>query len=45
MVVALGETRDVSAVGPLAEVLSDEDEEVRARAREALEKIRETRVF
>lgn len=45
VVVALGETRDVSAVGPLAEVLNDEDEEVRARAREALEKIRETRVF
>lgn len=45
VVVALGETRDVSAVGPLAEVLNDEDPEVQARAREALERIRETRVF
>ena len=45
VVVALGETRDVSAVGPLAEVLNDQDDEVRARAREALEKIRESRVF
>lgn len=45
VVVALGETRDVTAVGPLAEVLNDEDAEVQARAREALEKIRETRVF
>ncbi|HEX6230134.1 MAG TPA: HEAT repeat domain-containing protein [Actinomycetota bacterium] len=45
VVVALGETRDVSAVGPLAEVLNDEDEEVQLRAREALEKIRESRVF
>jgi HEAT repeat protein len=45
VVVALGETRDVLAVGPLAEVLNDEDEEVRVRAREALERIRESRVF
>jgi HEAT repeat protein len=45
VVIALGETRDVAAVGPLAEVLNDDDEEVRARARESLEKIRETRVF
>jgi HEAT repeat protein len=45
VVVALGETRDVAAVGPLAEVLNDEDEVVRARAAEALEKIRESRVF
>jgi HEAT repeat protein len=45
VVVALGETRDVSAVGPLAEVLEDDDEEVRIRAREALERIRESRVF
>lgn len=45
VVVALGETRDVTAVGPLAEVLEDQDAEVRARAREALEKIRETQVF
>lgn len=45
VVVALGETRDVSAVGPLAEVLNDEDDEVRVRAGEALERIRETRVF
>jgi HEAT repeat protein len=44
-VIALGETRDIAAVGPLAEVLDDDDEEVRARARESLEKIRETRVF
>lgn len=45
VVVALGETRAVEAVGPLAEVLEDEDQEVRVRAREALEKIRESRVF
>ena len=45
VVVALGETRDVTAVGPLAEVLDDEDQGVRERAREALEKIRESRVF
>lgn len=45
VVVALGETRAVSAVGPLAEVLNDEDQEVAVRAREALEKIRESRVF
>jgi HEAT repeat protein len=45
VVIALGETRDIAAVGPLAEVLDDDDEEVRARARESLEKIRETRVF
>ncbi len=45
VVIALGETRTVSAVGALAEVLDDEDEEVRVRAREALEKIRETRVL
>jgi HEAT repeat protein len=45
VVVALGETRDVTAVGPLAEVLNDQDPEIRARAREALEKIRETQVF
>jgi HEAT repeat protein len=44
-VVALGETRDVTAVGPLAKVLNDQDEEVRVRAREALEKIRESSVF
>ena len=45
VVVALGETRDMTAVGPLAEVLNDEDPEVQARAREALEKIRDSRVF
>ena len=45
VVVAPGETRDVTAVGPLAEVLNDQDEEVRIRAREAIEKIRESRVF
>lgn len=45
VVIALGETRDVSAVGPLSEVLDDDDEHVRTRAREALEKIRESRVF
>lgn len=45
VIVALGETRAIEAVGPLAEVLEDEDEEVRARARESLEKIRESRVF
>ena len=45
VVVALGETRDVSAVGPLAEVLNDPDAEVQLRAREALEKIRDSRVF
>lgn len=43
--VALGETRDMTAVGPLAEVLNDEDPEVQVRAREALEKIRDSRVF
>lgn len=43
--VALGETRDVSAVEPLSELLGDEDPLVRVRAREALEKIRESRVF
>ncbi|MGZ5290700.1 MAG: HEAT repeat domain-containing protein [Actinomycetota bacterium] len=45
VVMALGETREVTAVGPLAEVLNDDDPDVRARAREALEKIRESRVF
>jgi HEAT repeat protein len=45
VVAALGETHAVTAVGPLAELLNDEDEEVRIRAREALEKIRDSRVF
>ena len=43
--IALGETRDVAAVEPLTPALKDEDATVRARAREALEKIRESRVF
>lgn len=43
--IALGETRDVAAVAPLTVALEDGDPEVRRRAREALEKIRESRVF
>ena len=43
--IALGETRDMSAVEPLTAALKDEDPTVRARAQEALEKIRESPVF
>jgi HEAT repeat protein len=43
--IALGETRDIAAAEPLVEALKDEDETVRIRAREALEKIRESPVF
>jgi HEAT repeat protein len=42
---ALGETRDVAAVEPLTRALEDADPTVQAKAREALEKIRESRVF
>ncbi|HZD17528.1 MAG TPA: HEAT repeat domain-containing protein [Actinomycetota bacterium] len=44
-VLALGETRAFSAVEPLMACLRDEDATVRARARESIEKIRESRVF
>lgn len=44
-VIALGETRDVAAVEPLTRALEDEDEAVRVRAREALERLRESPVF
>ncbi len=43
--IALGETRDLSAVEPLTEALDDRDATVRLRVREALEKIRESPVF
>lgn len=42
---ALGETHDVNAVGPLTLALDDPDPTVRAQARAALERIRETPVF
>lgn len=43
--VALGETRDLEAIPPLTDALLDDDPAVRLGAREALEKIRESRVF
>ncbi|MFB3739656.1 MAG: HEAT repeat domain-containing protein [Candidatus Velamenicoccus archaeovorus] len=43
--IALGETHDVGAIEPLTLALKDQDATVRARAAEALEKIRESRVF
>lgn len=43
--VALGETHDVNAVGPLMLALDDADPAVRTQARAALERIRETPVF
>ncbi len=43
--IALGETHDVAAVAALTEALDDPDPGVRHHVREALEKIRETRVF
>lgn len=43
--ISLGETHDLSALQPLTEALEDRDATVRARAREAIEKIRESRVF
>jgi HEAT repeat protein len=41
----LGETRTLRALDALAAALRDEDPTVRVRAREAMEKIRETPVF
>jgi HEAT repeat protein len=43
--IALGETRNLAAIEPLTARLDDEDPTVRARVREALEKIRESPVF
>lgn len=43
--VALGETHDTDAIPPLTDALLDDDPAVRMCAREALEKIRESRVF
>jgi HEAT repeat protein len=43
--IAFGETHDVGAVEPLTKALEDENPGVRHQAREALEKIRESRVF
>jgi HEAT repeat protein len=43
--IAFGETHDVGAVEPLTRALEDESPGVRHHAREALEKIRESRVF
>ncbi len=43
--IALGETRTIAALEHLTAALEDEDPTVRARAREAVEKIRETPVF
>jgi HEAT repeat protein len=43
--IALGETRTLRALDALTCALDDEDPTVRVRAREAIEKIRETRVF
>ena len=45
IVMALGETRTLRALDALTAALADEDATVRARAREAIEKIRETPVF
>jgi hypothetical protein len=43
--IALGETHDVGAVEPLTRALNDDSAGVRHHARDALEKIRESRVF
>jgi HEAT repeat protein len=43
--IAFGETHDVVAVTPLTQALEDENPGVRHHVREALEKIRESRVF
>ncbi|MGZ4114894.1 MAG: HEAT repeat domain-containing protein [Actinomycetota bacterium] len=43
--IAFGETHDVVAVEPLTRALDDENPGVRHHARDALEKIRESRVF
>jgi HEAT repeat protein len=43
--IALGETRTIAALEALTLALEDEDPTVRIRAREAVEKIRETPVF
>lgn len=43
--IALGETHDLSALPSLTAALEDPDLTVRARVREAIEKIRESRVF
>jgi HEAT repeat protein len=43
--IAFGETHDVGAVTPLTRALQDENRGVRHHVREALEKIRESRVF
>lgn len=43
--IAFGETHDVVAVAPLTKALDDQNAGVRHHVREALEKIRESRVF
>jgi HEAT repeat protein len=43
--IAFGETHDVVAVTPLTQALDDENPGVRHHVRDALEKIRESRVF
>jgi HEAT repeat protein len=45
IVIALGETRTLKALDALTAALQDPDATVRARARESIEKIRETPVF
>jgi HEAT repeat protein len=45
IVIALGETRSLRALDALTASLEDPDGTVRARARESIEKIRETPVF
>jgi HEAT repeat protein len=45
IVLALGETRTLKALDALAAALQDPDPTVRVRARESIEKIRETPVF